>query len=163
IGEMESSIPELAAETAKAPAEPHQAATAPSAVMQSVASAGHRETSGIFGLITDLFELSGKIRTIDQSIAATNAMAQTSQNFRNPVMTQLKSAASRGDDFAQQADSSNAAQLEVLKKQLDELTDEFRQVSAVMIPLQHQSILFDLDKKTLTRWRDAVEGQFVDE
>ena len=90
-------------------------------------------------------------------------MAQVSQNLRNPLMTLLKGAASRGDDFAQQADSSNAAQLEVLKKQLDELTDEFRQVSAVTIPLQHQSILFDMDKKTLTRWRDAVEGQFVTE
>lgn len=78
-------------------------------------------------------------------------------------MNNLKTAAARGDDSAKQADRSNATQLQALKKQLDELTEDFRQVSAVMIPLQRQSILFDLDQKTLTRWRDAVEGQFVDE
>jgi small-conductance mechanosensitive channel len=166
ITEMESSIPELAAEAAKVPNEP----TAPSAAAPVATTslttppANRREPpTGILGLTTDLFELNHKVQKLQDSIASTNALLKSSQALRSPLLGSLRAAAGRGDEYAKQADTSNAAQLEVLKKQLDTLTEEFRQVSNAMIPLQRQSILIPLEINTLTHWHDSVRGQFVEE
>ena len=164
IGEMESSIPELAAEAAKNANEPNAPPPLTTSSTSAAQTAGRREPpTGIVGLITDLFTLSRKINTLQDSIASTTALSRSSQTLRAPLMANIRAAAGRGEEFAKEADTSNATQLGVLKKQLDALTEEFRQVSNVMIPVQRQSILLDIANKTLSRWRDAVQGQFVDE
>src|SRR5262249_13850794 len=83
--------------------------------------------------------------------------------IRGPLMTRLRAAATQGDEFAKEADSSDATQLEKLKKQLDALTEEFRQVSNTMLPLQRQSILLNYSKKTLASWHDTVQDQYYGE
>ena len=162
ITEMEQSIPELASEATKTPNEPNS--PAPATTTQTTQPITRREApAGIVGLLTDLFALTSKIHTLENSMASTVALAKTSQNLRSPLMNNLRTAAGRGDEFAKQADTSNASQLETLKKQLDAVTEDFRQVSNVMIPLQRQSILIDLETRTLTHWRDSVQGQFAAE
>ena len=59
-----------------------------------------------------------------------------------------------------QADVSGAEQLEQEKRQLDALTASFKQMSGIVLPLGKQSVLFDLYKNNVVRWRGTVESQY---
>jgi small-conductance mechanosensitive channel len=62
--------------------------------------------------------------------------------------------------LAQEADVSGPAQLEQQKRELDALTASFKQISAIVLPLGKQAVLFDLYKSNVARWRSTVEGQY---
>ena len=118
------------------------------------------QPSGILALITDLFSLTRKIHTIDDTRGITESLAQTSQDLRTPLTANLRALVQRGDVIAQQADTSDPAALEQEKRQLDALTAQFKQNSSLMLPLGKQSLLFDLYRSNLTRWRDAIRTQY---
>src|SRR5260370_26692066 len=49
------------------------------------------------------------------------------------------------------------------RKDLDALTAQYKQVSATLLPLGRQSILFDIHKRIVSNWRNAVKGQYESE
>jgi len=63
-----------------------------------------------------------------------------------------------GEQLEQEADVSGPAQLEQQKRELDALTASFKQISAAVVPLGEQLILFNLYKDNLARWRASVRG-----
>jgi len=131
----------------------------------SVATAAPQKTtpSGILALLTELFRLRRRLRTLDQSIAQTTALANSSKALRTPLISNLKELIKRGDQLSNQPDSQDSAVLSQQKQQLDELTAQFKQLSAVILPLGKQSILLDLYKRSLGNWRDAVQSEYVSE
>lgn len=166
IQELQRSVPEVApATTAATTASEQQGKT--SAATNAPPSSGNsapprrQEPSGILALTTDLFSLTRKIHTIDQTIQLTDALAQSSQNLRAPLVKNLAVAVQRGDVLAQQADTSDAAGLQQERRELDTLTAQFKQNSAVLLPLGKQSVLFDLYKSSLNRWRTTVKSQYT--
>lgn len=170
IQELQRSVPELAPTTTTATSPAEGQAKTPAAANTSSSSssanntATHREEpSGILALTTDLFSLTRKIHTIDQTIQLTDAFAQASQNLRTPLLKNLADAVQRGNVLAQQADTSDAAGLQEERRELDALTAQFKQNSAVLLPLGKQSVLFDLYKSSLNRWRTAVKSQYGSE
>ncbi len=163
IDELQRSIPEVAADAPKVPGTP--AAPAVAAVStpapSTVQAFNHEEqASGMLNLATDLFTLSGKISSLDRAIVSTDAMVATSRKLQAPLVATLRAAAQSGDQLAKQADSSDAKQLEDLKRQLDVLTANFKQISSVAVPLERQAILFDLYRANLVRWRGAVQNRY---
>jgi small-conductance mechanosensitive channel len=169
IQELQRSVPEVAPATTAAANAPESsstkataAANAPSSSSSSnSAQARRQEPSGILALTTDLFSLTRKIHTIDQTLQLTGALAQNSQNLRTPLVKNLAAAVQRGNVLAQQADTSDAAGLQQERRELDALTAQFKQNSAVLLPLGKQSVLFDLYKSSLTRWRTTVKNQYT--
>src|SRR5262249_54769901 len=144
IDELQKSIPELEPEP-KAAAQPASGPpTQSSAVVQTTS---HGPPSGILDLLTDLFALSRKVRTLDQTIALTDALSKTLQSLRQPLVRNLTAAAKRGEELAKQADTSGPEQLAQQKRDLDALTGDFKQVSTLVVPLGRQNILLNLYKK----------------
>jgi small-conductance mechanosensitive channel len=90
--------------------------------------------SGVWGYMADLFRVSRKENTLKQEIASTNALAQ--------------------DD---------AAALGQEKQKLDQLTAEFRQISAALVPLSKQAILLDIYQRSLSTWRDSVKRDYIED
>jgi small-conductance mechanosensitive channel len=72
-------------------------------------------------------------------------------------------AVQRGDVLAKQADTSDAAALQQQKQELDTLTAQFKQLSALVVPLSKQGMLIDLYKNSLSRWRDEVKSEYTAE
>lgn len=161
IEELQRSVPETA------PVNPQKssASTATTAGAAAEAAAAATENrrispSGILNILTDLFGLRRKIRSLDQVIASTDALSQASRQLRSPMASALTAATQQGSQLAQQADTANAAQLQNLKQQLDALTGQFKQIAGVVLPLGEQSILLDSYKTNLVRWRDAVRSLY---
>src|SRR5581483_9611050 len=97
--------------------------------------------SGIWGLTGDLFALSGKMRTLADIQAQTEALQKTVQQLRAPLIGQLKNLSAQGDQLANEADTSGADALVQQKKDLDALTAQFKQLSGAILPLSKMGVL----------------------
>jgi small-conductance mechanosensitive channel len=123
-------------------------------------SAGQPNPSGIWELGSDLFALSGKLRTVNSMIAETTALLQTSQALRQPFLAQLRVLSSQGNQLATQADTSTPAQLSQERQQLDALAAQFKQISTAVIPLSKQNVLLNLYQTNLASWRDDIYSRY---
>jgi len=121
------------------------------------------QPSGILGLVEELFALKQKLHALDERAQLTDALSHSSQQLRNPFVAHITAEAQRGEQLSQEADTSGPAQLEQQKRELDSLTASFKQASAIVLPLGKQSILFDLYKNNIARWRSTVESQYSTE
>lgn len=163
VQELQRSVPEATLNNPPAAASDGQAkasTTASAASAAASAQARRQQPEGLLALVADLFSLTRKIRTIDDSIKTTNALGQTAQNLRTPIVKHLSALVQRGNELAQQADTSEVAGLQQQKRELDALTAQFKQTSSLIIPLSKQSVLLDLYKSSLMRWRDDVKAQY---
>jgi small-conductance mechanosensitive channel len=154
IDELERSVPEARSEAGQAGVQNSAAASSPP--LSTVAGPHRIEPTGILALATDLFELNRKTRALNESIRTTQALLQSVERLRDPLVVELRAAAQRGEDLARQGDSTNAATLEQQRQELDALTVRFGQISAVMVPLGKEAILLGSYRNNLVEWRGAV-------
>lgn len=164
IDQLQRSVPELEAEKAQTGKTQNSLANGNPGSSASVRPAARRNRpTGILSLVEDLFSLSQEIHAIDQRMLSTDQLAQTSQKLRAPLTTNLAAIAQRGEDAAKQADVSDAAQLEQLKRDLNALTTNFKRASDVVLPLSKQDVLFDLYKSSLARWRLLLKNEYLED
>ncbi len=119
--------------------------------------------TGIWGYIADLFHLSRKESTLKREIASTDALDQVASQLRNPLLATLKTMIQNGDQLEHQADTSDPAALVQEKQKLDQLTAEYRQISAALVPLSKQAILLDIYKRSLSAWYDTVKNDYLED
>ena len=119
--------------------------------------------NGIWGYTADLFRLSRKKGTLKQEIASTDALVQEAIQLRNPLLASLKTMVQNGDQLEHQADTSDAAALAQEKQKLDQLTAEYRQISAALVPLSKQAILLDIYKSSLSTWLESVKNDYLED
>lgn len=117
--------------------------------------------SGIWGLTDDIFHLSLKTRTLKREIAAADALLQTTDRLRAPLIASIKQMIQTGNQLMAQADNSDAAALDQEKQQLDSLTAQFKLIAAAAIPLGQQAVVLDLYKRNLANWEESVAGNYV--
>jgi small-conductance mechanosensitive channel len=161
VQELQRSVPEVTVTASgAAAADAQNKAAATTAATGAPANPRRQQPSGLLALVTDLFSLTRKVHTIDESIITTESLAQTAQNLRTPLRENVSTLVQRGNVLAQQADTSDVAGLQQQKRELDALTAQFKQTSSMMLPLSKQTVLFDLYKSNLTRWRGAVKTQY---
>jgi small-conductance mechanosensitive channel len=117
---------------------------------------------GIWDLGANAVRLSEKIATIDSIDRRTTALQATFADIRTPLITQLKALSARGDALAAQADSADSATLNQVRDQLDALSVQFKEASALLIPLSKEGVLLTQYRRTIGNWRDAVRSQYRD-
>jgi small-conductance mechanosensitive channel len=128
----------------------------------AVLPAGKPASPGIWGLIADLLSVSRKMHTLDQGIQLTGALAQSSKQLQTPLVNSLKQMAHQSDAIAAQPEANSPSPTPATedKTEIDNLTAQFKLVSASFVPLGKQSILLDLYSRNLTSWRNAVKNQY---
>jgi small-conductance mechanosensitive channel len=119
--------------------------------------------SGIWGYMADLFRVSHKEDTLKQEIASTDALAQEASQIRRPLIATLKTMIQSGDQLEHQADTSDPAALAQEKQKLDQLTAEYRQISAALVPLSKQAILLDIYKRSLSTWHQSIKNDYLED
>lgn len=165
VQELQRSVPEItlsSATPASANSDNQSKSGSGSSSSSNNASAAPRreQPSGLLALITDVFALTRKIHSIDDSIRASDAFAQTAQDLRTPLSKNIAPLVQRGNELAQAADTSDVGGLKQQKRELDALTAQFKQNSSLVLPLSKQAVLLDLYKSNLARWRNAVKAQY---
>jgi small-conductance mechanosensitive channel len=116
---------------------------------------------GLWDLASNAVRLSEKIATIDIIDARSAALQATFSQIGAPLISQLKALSARGDTLANQADSAGSATLNQVRDQLDTLSSQFKQTSAMLIPLSKEGVLLNQYRRTVHSWRDAVKSQYV--
>ena len=141
------------------PSPKQESPAAPSEQAYSAPAGGTSKStaSGVWALTADIFALSGRIRTVQNAIQATDALSQTSRELRTPLVNTLRELSKRGDELAGQTDTTDEIVLVQEKAMLDALTAQFKRTAASVLPLSKQTILLGLYKKNLANWRDALE------
>ncbi|MDD5544103.1 MAG: mechanosensitive ion channel family protein [Acidobacteriia bacterium] len=124
-------------------------------------SVGNRiPPTGLWGLTADLFANFRNMRRLDQATEQTQALAQRSKEFRGPLVESLRDLSKRADEMASRPDSTDPTVLAQQKKDLDALTLQFKQVSAMALPLSKEGILLDLYSKSLSDWRQSFKSRY---
>jgi small-conductance mechanosensitive channel len=121
------------------------------------------QPSGIWGLVADLIGLYGKLHTLNDEVSSTAELQQMARQLQAPQVDRLRALVHQGDQLFAAADTATAALLAQQKQQLDQLTAQFKQTSAAMLPLSKVYILLEVYSKNLDNWRDTVKDQARDE
>jgi small-conductance mechanosensitive channel len=148
------------------PAPPNTAAAGPSpvplAAMPGLTGASGIAAArfGIWDLAANVIRLSEKAATIDAVDRHTAALQSTFANIRTPLIDQLKGLSARGDALATQADAADSATLNRVRDELDALSSQFRQTSALLIPLSKAGVLLSQYRRNMGNWHDAIKNQY---
>lgn len=117
------------------------------------------QVSGLWDITANIFTQSDNIRTLDSLIRRTNELSKIAKDIRAPLVARLRELFRTSDQLAAQADTAGPAQLAQLTKQLDDLSTQFKQITSASIPLSKQSVLLSLYARSLTNWRDLIDGR----
>jgi small-conductance mechanosensitive channel len=115
---------------------------------------------GIWDLAANVVRLSEKAATVAAIDRRTEALQTTFARIRAPLIEQLKALSARGDALATQADTADSATLNRVRDQLDTLSNQFKQTSALLIPLSKEGVLLNQYRRNMSNWHDAVKNQY---
>jgi small-conductance mechanosensitive channel len=115
---------------------------------------------GIWDLAANVVRLSDKAATIDAVDQRTAALQTTVARYREPLIDQLRQLSARGDTLATQADTADSGTLNSVRDQLDSLSTQFKQASALLIPLSKVGVLLNQYRRNIANWHDVIENQY---
>ncbi len=122
-----------------------------------------QEPTGMLALIEDIISVRRKLTSLQDNLRVTDELAQTSKDLRTPLLAKVRELTQKGNSLAAQADSADAAALLQEQKDLQSLTQEYKQLAASVLPLGKQNILLDLYKRSMGNWRSAVDSEYRSE
>jgi small-conductance mechanosensitive channel len=115
---------------------------------------------GIWDLVANVVRLSEKAATIDAVDQRTAALQTIFARYREPLIDQLRQLSARGDTLATQADTADSGTLNSVRDQLDSLSTQFKQASALLIPLSKVGVLLNQYRRNIANWHDVIENQY---
>ena len=151
IDDLERSIPDAQ------PQQQNAAKSTDSSALQNI----RPESTGIIGLIEEMFTLSRRMKDVKELEQHTAKLGDANEKIRGPLRTELLDALHRADALSQTRPSDNAQALNALKGQFDELTSRFKLLAAAGVPLAEQNILLGSTRSALQQWHDAVRGEYI--
>ncbi len=158
INQLQSAVPELINNKVKPVA----------STIESIASL---HDAGVSSQAVVLFQLLGTERAIDQQIAETQLLRDQSVDLRTPLVNILRATLAAGQNMqvnapavlapgsASPATASPESVIAARKQMFDQLTDAFRAISDVAIPISQEVLLFEQARANLLSWRAAVDSE----
>lgn len=118
------------------------------------------EPTGILALTTDIFAIHRKLQALKDNVKLTDALQQAAKDLRTPLLASIRALTQRGDQLAAQPDSQDPVVLAQQRKDLDTLTQQYKQLSTALLPLGKLNILLDVYKRSTSNWSNAVESDY---
>ena len=158
INQLQSAVPELINNKVKPVA----------STIESIASL---HDAGVSSQAIVLFQLLGTERAIDQQIAETQLLHDQSVDLRTPLIKILHATLAAGQNLqastpaiaaagsAPTATASPESVIAARKQTFDQLTDAFRAISDVSIPISQEVLLLEQARANLLSWRAAVNSE----
>jgi small-conductance mechanosensitive channel len=155
IEDLARTVPAAASDSRQ----PASGAPSTSAVLPS-STDEKAESSGLFGLIADVFEHRRQLRLLDASLRMTDSLADASKTLRAPLVSRMKELTQRSDEMANAPQSQDPAELAQQQTELKDITRQYKQLSAAILPLGKQNMLFDLYKRNVSNWQNGVQIRY---
>ena len=115
---------------------------------------------GLWDLAANVIRLSEKAATVGAVDRHAAALQTTFAEIRTPLIDRLKGLSARGDALATQADTADSATLNRVRDELDAVASQFKQISALLIPLSKEGVLLSQYRRNLTNWRNTIHNQY---
>lgn len=148
ITQLERSIPEVMGPQIT-PEKPVTSPTAPA--KPTLANSG--------GLISDavtLYDYMTAVHQIDGVIKETAYAREAAEHLRTPIRDALRAAISQSQQLANQPPSNDPEQLQSEQATFQEITDRFKQLSGVLMPLSQELIVLNDAKTNFEEWRSSI-------
>jgi len=156
----DASAPTSSPETAsKAPAASGTAAhTNSGSGTAPAASSGtfRPESAGVLALASDWFELRSAQTQLAGMLGATDDLTKEIDGLRAPLVQQARTLVGTG---TRGFDAQDLAALTAARHALQAAAAQFKQLSALLLPLGEQSIVLDSARSALTQWRTALHAR----
>lgn len=122
-----------------------------------VASLAKPRDSGILGLSSEVSALGRKLRLLDDEIARTDNLRQSSDDLRKPLLAYVNKRFPMGADNYLQA--SDLRVLQQQKAELDALIAVAKTLAPALVALDKQNVLLTAYTSHLNKWRAAVVNE----
>jgi small-conductance mechanosensitive channel len=136
INELARSVPEVFNSNSQASAKP----AAPAA-----AKPQENPSSGLFGQLITLYKEMLSIRSIEQRMDENDNIQKIANGLRAPLHQKMSDTFQQGQKLSAE---NNAP-----KEQYDAVTQQFKQLSAALLPLSEEVLVLDQSRSNLLDWR----------
>lgn len=134
-------------------------------VTNTVESIGSLRSSGVVTQAQALFQLLSTRRGIDERIAEVKRLHAQALELRTPLVNILRATVQQGQTLQagtnsdSAANSTNSTQNESTKKEYDQLTDAFKTIAGVSIPISQEILVLEQAEGNLISWRAAADTE----
>ena len=161
IEELQRSVPEARTGGSNSQAESTANASQPAT---GSASAQKRSTpTGVVALGNDLVDLTRKLHSQRALLSRTNALRDSVNKLRGPLIEQMQSTVQHGDQLAEAPPTNDVAQLQARKEQIEALTAQFKQATDAAFPLGKMMVLLDSESANISEWIDETQRVYAAE
>jgi small-conductance mechanosensitive channel len=148
ISQLERSIPEVMGPSIT----PEKPVTSPTTTAKpTLANSG--------GLISDaatLYDYMTAVHQIDGVIKETEYARSAAEHLRQPMRDALRAAIQQSQQIANQTPSNNPQELQMQQQTFQEITERFKQLSGVLMPLSQELIVLNDAKTNFDEWRSSI-------
>ncbi len=136
-------------------------------VANTLENLGALRDAGVSTQAFTLFQLLGTEHAIDQRIAETELLHEQALDLRTPLLKILRATLTAGQQVqstpagtaAAPASDNPGADIASTRKIYDQLTDAFKTISAVSIPISQEVLILEQSRSNLLSWRAAVDAE----
>jgi small-conductance mechanosensitive channel len=147
INQLARSIPEVLGPAVG----PEKPVTTPPPTKSLLANSG-----GLISEAITLYDYMTTVHQIDGVIKETNYTRDIVDHLRAPMRDALRSAIQQSQKLSSQPPSNDPQELQVERETFQEITERFKQLSGVLMPLSQESIVLGDSKTNFEEWRSSI-------
>jgi small-conductance mechanosensitive channel len=152
INDLARTVPEVLGD-----ANAQKAAAKPEATKPAIS-----QSSGLIGQGLALYSEIRTMHQIDQMADETEHVREIAAALRQPMRDALGATIQRGRNLVGQTPPSDPAQAKAAQQELRSLTDHFKQLANVVIPLSQELVVLDQSRSNFINWRNSIARESKD-
>jgi small-conductance mechanosensitive channel len=155
INQLAHSVPgAIAANTVTGEQKSGAPAKSVTAQVQATKPAPASSSSGLISQALGLYGAITSVHEIDQLDDQTTRVKEIANNLRQPLRDSLIATVKKGRELTDQTSSGQAPP--ATPQQFQDLTEQFRQLSAVVLPLSQEIVMLEQAAANLQEWRTSI-------
>jgi len=154
INQLARSVPEVLG----SPASP-QKAVATTAATPATAKPSLANSGGLISEAITLYDYMSAERQIDGLLEETVYTRNVADRLRTPLRDALRATIQLSQKLGNQPAATDSQQLQEERQAFQELTDRFKQLSGVLLPLSQEIVVLDDSKTNFAEWRDSISRE----
>lgn len=151
INQLARSVPEVLG----SPASPQKAVSTP-APTPATAKPSLANSGGLISEAITLYDYMSAERQIDGLAEETVYTRNVADRLRTPLRAALRATIQLSQKLGNQPAAADPQQLQEERQAFQELTDRFKQLSGVLLPLSQEIVVLDDSKTNFAEWRDSI-------
>jgi len=154
INRLARSIPEVLG-TAVTPQKGVPIATpTPAPAKSTLANSG-----GLISEAITLYDYMSAVRQIDSLLKETDETRDVANQVRTPLREALRSTIQQSQQLANQPPATDPQQLQTERQNFQALTERFKQLAAVSMPLSEEVVVLNDSRGNFDEWRNSIERE----